>query len=253
MTIDRCKSVIALGLTILGLGLAPAFADSVMFNYNGLATGSNNAAIQAYMNSLLGPGQHVTVGGSRSADNWTGDGHVVGPCLPACKSVTLDSSGGNFIINNSPGSNAITMQFTGVKYNTVTFDLEIFPDGTCADGSSGVCGAGNSNWPDFKFYENGNLVNTWLAKMPGDTAHGGSAYKHSPASGPGSKELAPQLIVYNVTYTFATPITSLSFNDWPATIGIDNLKLSVPEPSSLVLLGVGMLALLGTVRRKWLA
>ncbi len=245
MTAQRCKTAIALGLMILGVGVASAFADSVMFNFNGLATGSTNAAIQTYMNSLLGPGKSVTVGGARSADNWTGDGHVVGPCSPSCTSVTLDSSGGNFIINNSPSSNAITMQFTGTNYTKVSFDLEIFPDGTCPTGSN--CG---TNWPDFELVENGNPVNTWLAAMPGDTAHGGSAWTHSTASGSGGTELAPQLIVYNVSYTFAGPITSLQFNDWPATIGIDNLKLSVPEPSSLMLLGAGMLGLLGAARRK---
>lgn len=250
MTTRRFLKVTALGLMVLSVGLASAFADSVAFNFNSLGAGSNNAAIQTYMNSQLAPGQHVTVTGSKSADNYTGDGHVVGPCAPTCKSVTLDSAGGNFIINNGPTSDSIGMQFTGVKYTTVTFDLEIFPDGTCANGSSGVCGTGNSNWPDFEFYENGNLVHTWLAKMPGDTTHGGSAWTHSPASGSGSKELAPQLLVYNVSFTFQGPITSLSFKDWPATVGIDNLKLSIPEPSSLLLLGAGMLGLLGTTRRK---
>ncbi len=253
MTRQSCKYAITLGLMIFGVGLASAFAGSVLFNYNSLATGSNNAAVQNYMNGLLAPGQSVIVTGSKSADNYTGDGHVVGPCNSGCKSVTLDSAGGNFIINAGGAADTITMNFSGIKYNYVKFDLEIFPDGTCANGSSGVCGTGNTNWPDFEFYENGNLVHTWLGKMPGDTTHGGSVWTHSPASGSGSKELAPQLIVYNVAFAFQGPITSLSFKDWPATIGVDNLHLSIPEPSSLMLLGVGMLGLLGAARRKWQA
>lgn len=251
------KAAISLGVIVLYGACTSAFADTITFNFNTLSSSATNSGVQTYMNGLLSAGQHVTVTGSKAGGSYTGDGHVVGPCdssgLHTCHPVTLDSAGGNFIINSSSTS-PIVMTFTGVSFTTVSFDLEIFPDGTCANGSSGICGTNNSNWPDFEFYVNGTLVNTWLAKMPGDTTHGGSAYTHSPASHYYGTERAPQLLYYGYSYTSAVPITSLTFKDWPATIGVDNLQLStppkVPEPSSLALLGTGVIAIARVIRRK---
>jgi hypothetical protein len=100
----------------------------------------------------------------------------------------------------------------------------------------------------------GLAVQAWQAIMPGSgscTANNPtSCDAYSSVSGT-SKELAPQLITLNYVYSGAA-ITSLSFQDWPAEIGIDNLKLTIPEPSSLALLG-SVLGMLGVLRRKFAA
>ncbi|MGA7412665.1 MAG: PEP-CTERM sorting domain-containing protein, partial [Bryobacteraceae bacterium] len=69
--------------------------------------------------------------------------------------------------------------------------------------------------------------------------------KHSPISG-SSTELAPQAIN---TWSGSASGSEFDFVDWPATIGIDNLTISipstdinntsstVPEPTSIILLG----------------
>ena len=119
------------------------------------------------MNNLLsGSGVSVTVAGAIATTTYNGDGHVVGPGSGA-SSYTLDNmDNGKFITNNAPGSNDILMTFTGLPadvYN-VSFDLEIFPDGTCPSLSN--CGAGDSNLPDLTFLANGTTVKQWSAVVP---------------------------------------------------------------------------------------
>jgi hypothetical protein len=70
-------------------------------------------------------------------------------------------------------------------------------------------------------------------------------------------ETAPQAMGV-ISFTVATALVNpkLSFIDWPATIGIDNLKLttpggSVPEPMTLTLIGLGMAGL--RYRRRFAA
>jgi hypothetical protein len=133
------------------------------------------------------------------------------------------------------------MVFSGLKIYGVSFDYEIFPDGTCATGVS--CG---SNWPDFTFMADGTLVFNTQAVMPGNP---GAPYLHSPASGLGT-ELAPQFLGQTGTWVFPNGVTKLEFVDWPATVGIDNLKITTtPEPATMTLLGVGMLGLASLRRR----
>jgi hypothetical protein len=199
------------------------------------------------MNSLLGAAGSVAVTGAVGANGYTGDGHVVGPCVGSnCTSTTLAATGGTFIINGS-GSNDILMTFSGLKIYSVSFDLEIFPDGSCPILSSANCGgSGNPNQPDFTFDANGSAVYTWLAQTPT------SPNNHSPASGSTNAELAPQLLITTpVTFTFPSGVTTLEFDDWPATIGIDNLQITtIPEPASIVLLGSSLLASLPFLRRR---
>jgi len=245
MSRSGLRMAVLAGVVVMCGMVGSSFANStISLNFNGLSHTANDTQVQSYIQSFLGAGEGVTVTGAEAGYGYTGDGHVVGCTTKNCnQSITLggvNGKQGNFIINN-PSDTTIDMQFTGVKFTSVSFDLEIFPDGTCPNGNAG-CGA---NWPDFEFYANNNLVNTWEAVMPG--TNGTDAY--SPNSG-SSKELAPQLITLHVQYNFPSGVTNLAFKDWPATIGVDNLTLTIPEPSSLLLLG-SVLGAVGVLRRKF--
>jgi hypothetical protein len=212
---------------------------------------------------------------------YTGDGHVVGP---NGVSLTLGNSNGatsnssatpgaydSFISNtadpegtNGPNqlSQGILITFSHGLTGTLSFDYEIFPDGMCAQLNSASCGGSPNmqgiypNQPDLTFAVNGTTVQTFYGVAPGTNMVGASTPNgtstHSPISGTVGTEMAPQLIGHwsgNVSGA-----TSLSFMDWPATIGIDNLTLS-PEPRGEVFL-LGMLAFVaiaGTKLRRALA
>lgn len=226
-------------------------ADTVTFNFNSLANGANNGSVQSYMNGVLGAGRSVIVTGSQASNSYNGDGHVVGPGTGSI-SLTLGTSDGttqhlntkDTFIDNVSSSTEISMTFSGLKIYSVSFDYEIFPDGTCPTGKN--CG---SNYPDFTFDANGALVFKTLAVMPGNPL---DPYTRSPASGASGTELAPQFLGQSGTWVFPNGVTKLEFIDWPATIGIDNLKVTTttPEPGTMTLIGVGMLGLGGLRRRQ---
>jgi hypothetical protein len=76
------KRALIVSLLVLGLG-APVRADVIdlIADFNSLADGANNAAVQAYFNNLLlGSGASVVVSGAKAEADYDGDGHVVGPC-----------------------------------------------------------------------------------------------------------------------------------------------------------------------------
>ena len=216
-------------------------------------------------NAGLGAGYGVAV-----AQKYTGDGHVVGPggaSLTLGNSTNATNNSGsvsgsydNYLSNvatladgTSPTqlSQGILITFThGVSLTgTFSFDFEVFPDGSCP--SVGSC----TSTPDLIVSTNGTTPysHTFLGVAPGTLANGTST--HSPLSGAGT-ELAPQLIGTsgNITLTNAT---TLKFMDWPAAIGIDNLKLvtATPEPMGQVflLVGLGLVALAGKRLRRTLA
>jgi hypothetical protein len=208
---------------------------------------------------------------------YNGDGHVTGPGTGSTAgktSLTLGNSNGatasttgstigaadTFLANTNDSSgtvsNQITIQFHNIAGLAVTsFDYEVFPDGTCTALSGSNCGSsgantpsGYANQPDLEF-EAGTNTNGTDAKVatiygvkPGTTD--GNA-THSPNSGTSQAELAPQTIG---TWSGSASGSEFDFVDWPATIGIDNLTISVPsgditttsstvpEPTSIILL-----------------
>lgn len=232
--------------------LTPALkADTVVFDFNSLANGAGNGSVQAYMDKVLGAGRSVTVTGSQASNSYNGDGHVVGPGTGSI-SLTLGTSDGttqrlnskDTFIENVSSSTEISMTFSGLSIYSVSFDYEIFPNGTCPTGKN--CGA---NYPDFTFDANGALVFNTVAVMPGNP---GAPYTRSPASGPNGTELAPQFLGQSGTLAFPKGVTKLEFVDWPATIGIDNLKITTttPEPATLTLIGIGIAGLTGLRRQR---
>jgi hypothetical protein len=244
------RTVIAVALVVVAGSVGSAFAAGFTFNFNGIANGAQSAAIQSYMNGVLGAAGTVSLSGAQDANGYTGDGHVVGSCVgTTCTSKTLandnDGQPGTdhmIMTMQTGGLDTIKMQFSGLQLLSVTFDLEIFPDASCSSPTN--CSAGR---PDFIFYAgNGgstSLVNTWLGAFP-------ASGSHSPASGSGSTETAAQYIG-SYTYTPGGTFDTIWFQDWPATIGIDNVKITtqtqVPEPASLLLMGSGALAI---IRRR---
>jgi hypothetical protein len=242
--------------------------------------GSN--AIALYMDGVLGclANNCVTVSGLDGngntgsgsgygvavAQKYTGDGFVVGP---GGKPVTLGNSDGakdntatpgaydSYISNTAADSNGnnpsnlsqgILITFShGVSLTgTFSFDLEIFPDQFCPN--LGNCPA----VPDLNFVAKGtvnNIPNTieyskdWVGVVPG-TTNGGSTQSTN-----NTKEMAPQYIGVSGPITL-TNATSLTFMDWPSTIGVDNLKLvTTPEPKGEVFL-LGMLAFVAIAATK---
>jgi PEP-CTERM motif len=275
------------GAIVLAFGVTTsAYAGPVVFNFNTLADGANNAAIQAYMDGLLTGGASVTVyNGASATRTYTGDGHVVGPTssgtttpltLGDTEHLSADSTNGvsanatagatdTFLINNNaangtgnPNNNGdrIVMgfsNFTIAAGSTISFDYEIFPNGTCPSLSS-CGGAGNPNLPGIEFAINGSQIGSTIFGVAPSTSP--LYYKNSAAM---ANETAPQALgtfSYAVANALVNP--TLAFVDWPVTIGIDNLTITppvqqqsgVPEPGSMVLLGTGVVALMRRRRNR---
>lgn len=138
----------------------------------------------------------------------------------------------------------------------MTFDYEIFPDGTCANGNKNKRGhyINFSSWPDFTFKANGQQVFETLGVMPGNPV---APWPDSPAMHSG--ETAPQYLgvgsLNSGTLTFKNGVSYLQFIDWSAAIGIDNLTITTtptptPEPGIVPLLGLTLLGVGGVLRRR---
>ena len=228
---------------LAGLALVasvPSSATIYTFSFDTLANNAGNAAVQTYMQSVIS-GTLVT--GSGASRDYTGDGHVIGPTL-----------GPDSFIRNV-GTNHFTFDFgSAFHIYSISFDWEIFPDGTCFNGpgstaatrACAAAGASNANWPDFNLFVD----------------HSSSALFTRVATATGTNPNYPQGIGVSGVINLADG-HFLDFVDWPATIAIDNLVIEgcrdtatvkclprqVPEPSTLPLIGLA-LAIAGLAGRR---
>ncbi len=265
------KQTWGLAVAMAGMLLMPAAEGALIpFDFNPLADGASNHNVELYMNNVLSlfrPGSSVDVTGAKGEKNYNGDGHVVGPVTGSIftnnktvVSETLGTSDGSvhhggpfdaFLVNNT-NTDRIRMDFSFPIYSAA-FDYEIFPDGTCTDVNGG-CNPSTGNYPDFKFAADGT---TLFVTQGGDPANGGTPFPHSPNSKWFGTEQAPQFLGTSALWNFPNGVTRLEFIDWPRQIGIDNLQINdtrppppVPEPSSLFLMGSGLIGLAGVSFRK---
>jgi hypothetical protein len=198
-------------------------------------------AIAAAINAQLPAGDSVTMTGGVATNSYAGEGHVVGNTLAAT------APGHIFIINDSFGiyagspnfspKDSFTISLNGFTLSSIKFDYEIFPDASCAYSTSlSSCykqGPSNANWPDIGISINGSTTEIWNA--------------NATIPSPGKD---PQALVFGQIVNFPTAATSITFWDWPATIGVADIRLNVPEPGSLALVFAAGLAGLGFSRRK---
>ena len=201
--------------TALALFLASAAvgATTFTFNFNSLAGGATSTQIATYMGGVFGSSVGVT--GAIGSQTYNGDGHVVGPTLGTSNGATSPTDNSHnhsgydtFIINNnfnSAGFNAFTLNF-GAAYTitSISFDWEIFPDASC----SPHCSPTSGNWPDIELMLDGSSTSIWSAL---------GIEVGSPAKDP------QNIGVASVNFAGAH---SLTFKDWPAEIGIDNLVIT---------------------------
>jgi hypothetical protein len=185
---------------------------------------------------------------------------------------TLGDSGGTVSNPTAPTTKtptyspylATTDQFTIKFANPITavqFDFEIFPDASPPVPQFEFSAADASNNAATLFLNGTTNVGTlWTVNAIAPGAHdpylpgNPVTYTHSVTSGPTTTETTNQLMGV-ASFTFSTPVTQLTFADWPEEIGIDNLTITTgvaaaPAPPSALLLGFGALGVAGFVARS---
>jgi len=242
------------GLAFLGAA-ASAQAGTITFDFGSLASGVGNTQIQNFMNTLLPVGASVTVTGAVTSNNYNGDGHVTGPGSSFTLAQLDPANNGTFIKNDTGNSsNEIKMVFSGLTISSISFDFEIFPDGTCPSLTN--CGSGHQNLPDLTVVSNSShQVAEYYGVVPGQAGSYNTAWMNSPLGSAvtgHNPETAPQLLGSSGTLNLPAGTTQIEFQDWPATIAINHLVIDpprVPEPGTLSLLAAGLLGM-GVVRRR---
>ncbi|MDQ2918192.1 MAG: hypothetical protein M3R40_13745 [Pseudomonadota bacterium] len=268
----RHKSLAPSFIAALVIGAAShAQAIPVTFNFDSVAPHDNvaeafglgktggNTEIATNMNGVLdaalGLGTStVSVSGALATSTYNGEGHVNGDTLGTSNGGVHDAPAytDRFIMNDdfkiygSTAADRFSFTFTGFYIYSVSFDWEIFPDATCpASTSSTACAnnPSNSNYPDIALLADG--VGVW------------STLASTPVSG----DKDPQALGHLSTLSLAGA-SQLTFVDWPAEIGIDNViidgctikspdclrRQDVPEPAMLLLLAASALAAWGATR-----
>ncbi len=216
---------------------------------DGLSGYANSTAILTYMNSVPGCSSCVSsVTGALATANYNADSngykfpkgdpqagqymtlgttnHATSFSDTAAEDGASPGNGDEFIMNDNivSGSNSITITFSSsmAAGTVVSYDWEIFADGS-------------GEQPPGLNFVGGGINNTIF----GSTPPGGGAMQGIGTS----------------SFILTSATNTLTWNDWPPEIGIDNLSIvppplkTAPEPSPLPLTGLA-LALLALVRWK---
>ena len=244
----------------------PSGSNSGSYTGDGHVVGTTNTTSGSFRALTLADTEGFSIpGGTGTLDSGTnliggtGQSATTDGYIKNCTSV--DGSG-----HCTPTSDQFTIQITNLKdssgksyeISSLSFDFEIFPDGTCASTSpSSSCGgSGLPNLPDITVLAHGTIdglpgaQTLNLLDVNGVTPSG--SYKRSYTM---STETAPQLLGVSgpISFNTDTHISQLDFVDWPATIGIDNLTFGyreTPEPGTLAMFAVGLLGIAGIARRR---
>ncbi|MGI4848920.1 MAG: PEP-CTERM sorting domain-containing protein [Janthinobacterium lividum] len=272
---SSCLTTLALALAAFGSAGANAAAVAptndlvaLTFNFNDINLGlksntsglgsialSNGIALSltsALQTATKTKNVSVDVVDAIATQTYNGEGYVKGDTLGTSDGGIHLKTSDTFLINNNFGmkqgttttavtggtkSDAFTLTFSNFLVTSVQFDYEIFPDAVCQNGSGCL--------PDISLLVDG--VQRWA-----DSAN------------PGVGTIQPTKLGTTGLISFSEGST-LTFKDWPAEIGIDNLRITgcytavdgkcasttttVPEPLTLALLGAGILGF-GASRRR---